>query len=155
MVDFLLMYPPSTAVMTISSSAQPSRDNKPWQGKHSLLSLLCLLPPLPSEQTALPLEATWQGQGHSGLLTGSLSAVVSPRWEHSFARMTHGWYFHFPAVQVMYTFPLFSFTNRPERPAAVKCKHSPREASAHFSLYNQPPPPTNPVQTPAYLLHLI
>lgn len=74
-VTVLLMYPPPAAVMTISSSALPSRDNKPRQGKHSLLSLPSLLPPLPSEQTALPPEATWQGEGHSGLSTSSLSAL--------------------------------------------------------------------------------
>lgn len=31
----------------------PSRNNKPWRATHSLLSLLCLLPPWAPEQTAL------------------------------------------------------------------------------------------------------
>lgn len=40
-------------ICTVSSSALPNRGNKPRQGKHSQLCLPGLLPPLPSEQTAL------------------------------------------------------------------------------------------------------
>lgn len=36
----------------------------------------CLLPPLPSEQTAPPQEALWRGEGLSGLSTGSVSALL-------------------------------------------------------------------------------
>lgn len=52
----------------------------------------------------------------------------------------------------MYTFPVFSFTVVPpiaEQPTAVKRKHSPREAFAHFSLFKHP----HPGQTLACLLH--
>ena len=138
--------------MTISLWALPSRDNKPWQGKHSPLSLPCLRPPLPSEQTALPLEATWQREGRPGLSTSSRSALLFlPVVNKGLARTTHCRCFYFPAAEVMCTFTLLSFPDLPpitrlSGPLQYNVNTVRGEASARF--YTIQPTPT--LRRPAF-----
>lgn len=118
-------------------ATSPGKANTPCSASH-VSSLPC-----PLNKQLCPNGGYVEGRGTLRSIDElPLSSVDSPRCEQGLARTTHCWCLCY----VMYTFPLLSFTDLPpmaEQPAAVKCKHSPREASAHFSLYKHPQPWTN------------
>lgn len=134
------------AILMVLSWALPSRSNKPWQGKHSLMCLPRLLPPMPSEQTTLSLWRLCGREGHLGLSTRSLSALLV----HPVVNKGNPLMMFLLPSSLGYVYGVFSSVGVP--PTAVNVNAIQGKPLLIFLLFKRPP---HLEQIQACLLHLI